>query len=197
MSSFPPKTQTYAFHQKSQSTQSLISSTPGAGHDSVFCSRAFHKRWLYFGSNIWHSNQEMVLLNTKPYIPAAPVWLIKNIWHIQVIQLSLMPVSRGSFQDPWGREVFASRIQNQPEVQLNRAAQQLAVLSRDLNIYFLWWYSIWDSAHTHTLAVLHGFAITIAIVWGKQRRVHTLAHILVELVQFGKTPLNGVHNVCC
>lgn len=48
-----------------------------------------------------------------------------------------MPVSRGSFQDPWGREVFASRIQNQPEVQLNRAAQQLAVLSRDLNKYFM------------------------------------------------------------
>lgn len=65
-------------------------------------------------------------------------WVInQNIWHIQVIRLSLMPVSRGSFQDPLGREVLASRIQKQPEVQLNRPAQQLALLSRDLNKYLM------------------------------------------------------------
>lgn len=121
----------------------------------------------------------MVLLSTKSFIPAAPVWLIKNIWHIQVIQLSLMPVSRGSFQDPWGREVLASRIQRHPQMQLNRAAQQLAFLSRDFNKYLMMVKYLVQHTHTHThsLAVLPGFAITIAIVWRKQRCVHISTYL--------------------
>lgn len=72
---------------------------------------------------MWHTNQEC-----HPF-PAAPVRLIKSVWHIQVIQLSHIPASWGRFQDPEGTEVSAwRRTRRHPEVPLNRAAQQPAPL---------------------------------------------------------------------
>lgn len=59
----------------------------------------FQRDGYIMGKNLWHSNQEMVLLSAKPSVPAAPVLLIKNIWHMQVIQLLRVAVRRGSFQD--------------------------------------------------------------------------------------------------
>lgn len=46
------------------------------------------------------------------------------------------------------------------------------LFSAEISINIWWQHNIWSNTHTHSLAVVHGFIITIAIVWGKQRYVH-------------------------
>lgn len=72
-----------------------------------------------------------------------------------------MPASRGTFQDPQGKESPTSRIQRHPEVQLNGATQQLAFLSRDFSKYLIaaQYLGLHTNTHTdtHRLARSQGF----------------------------------------
>lgn len=61
-----------------------------------------------------------------------------------------MPASRGTFQNPRGKESPASRIQRHPEVQLNGATQQLAFLSRDFSKYLIAAQYLGLHTNTHT-----------------------------------------------
>lgn len=92
-----------------RNSQSLRTGSPWTSCFWSFSQGHYNKNG-YIMDKIYIKKKGVTYQSGTPSVPAAPVRLIKSIWHIQVIQLSLMPASRGHFQDPQGTEVLASRI---------------------------------------------------------------------------------------
>lgn len=111
---------------------------------------------------------------------------------MQVIQLSVMLASRGTFQDPRAKESPASRIQRHPEVQLNGLTQQLAFLSRDFSKYLIAARYLVLNARTHTEAGrIRGFYHHNSNCL-RTGDVYTSAYILVQLTE---VQLNSMQDV--